>query len=107
MTTASRSLATALPKGALRERLAPPNYTTTEDTTLFVSDNGMDKLTLPILGSGGPAKYDNEALLFTRSSTSSFDLIIASGTDKASWAKKSNAIGGTFSMAGGRNWGVF
>jgi hypothetical protein len=34
MTTASRSLATALPKGALRERLAPPNYTTTEDTTV-------------------------------------------------------------------------
>jgi hypothetical protein len=35
MTTASRSLATALPMGALRERLAPPSYTTTEDTTQF------------------------------------------------------------------------
>ena len=34
MTTASRSLATALPVGALRERFAPPSYTTTGDTTV-------------------------------------------------------------------------
>src|SRR6266699_5873402 len=33
MTTASRSLATALRMGALRERLAPPSYTTSWDTT--------------------------------------------------------------------------
>jgi len=33
MTAASRSLATALPKGALRERLAPPSYTTNRDAT--------------------------------------------------------------------------
>jgi hypothetical protein len=33
MTTASRSLATAPLTGALRERLAPPSYTTTRDTT--------------------------------------------------------------------------
>ncbi len=33
MTTASRSLATAPPMGALRERLALPSYTTTGDTT--------------------------------------------------------------------------
>jgi hypothetical protein len=31
MTTASRSLATALPKGALRERLATASYTTNWD----------------------------------------------------------------------------
>jgi hypothetical protein len=34
MTTASRSLATALPMGALRERLATPSYTTKWDTTM-------------------------------------------------------------------------
>ncbi len=33
MTTASRSLATALPMGALRERLAPPSYTTNRDVS--------------------------------------------------------------------------
>jgi len=33
MTTASRSLAIALPQGALRERLALPSYTTNGDTT--------------------------------------------------------------------------
>src|SRR2546430_13728352 len=33
MTPASRSLATALRMGALRERLAPPSYTTSWDTT--------------------------------------------------------------------------
>jgi hypothetical protein len=33
MTTASRSLATAPLTGALRERLAPPSYTTNGDTT--------------------------------------------------------------------------
>ena len=42
MTTASRSLATALPMGALRERLALPSYTTTGDTT--APDN---KITVP------------------------------------------------------------
>jgi hypothetical protein len=37
MTTASRSLATALPMGALRERLALPSYTTTGDTIFVCS----------------------------------------------------------------------
>src|SRR5437667_11438944 len=35
MATASRSLATALLRGALRERLAPPSYTTSWDVTSF------------------------------------------------------------------------
>ena len=41
MTTASRSLATALPMGALRERLALPSYTTSGDTT---KELGLDTL---------------------------------------------------------------
>src|SRR5438270_237961 len=43
MATASRSLATALLGGALRERLAPPSYTTSRDTTLALRAPGLWK----------------------------------------------------------------
>ena len=41
MTTASRSLATALPMGALRERLALPSYTTSGDTTTSITSHWL------------------------------------------------------------------
>ena len=41
MTAASRSLATALPMGALHERLALPSYTTTGDTTRPANDHSF------------------------------------------------------------------
>ena len=44
MTTASRSLATALPMGALHERLALLSYTTTGDTTNSLDNPGGDSL---------------------------------------------------------------
>jgi hypothetical protein len=47
MTTASRSLATALLRGALRERLALPSYTTTWDTTGEPALAGLQELFRP------------------------------------------------------------
>ena len=56
MTTASRSLATALPMGALRERLALPSYTTTRDVTRVGGPLSLERdITEQMLfGSGRP-----------------------------------------------------
>lgn len=75
--------------------------------SLTYSDNKMDKLVLPIPGSGGPAAYDNEYLLFRRIKPGAFELTIGAKATKAQWFKKSVAIDGAFHMASGREWGVF
>jgi HKD family nuclease len=83
------------------------NGGTTNQYSLTYSDNKMDKLSLPIPGSGGPALYDNQYLLFTRMTPMVFSLTLGSKLDRAIWLKKSRAIDGAFKMASGREWGVF
>lgn len=75
--------------------------------SLTYSDNGMDKLTLPIPGNGGPPAYDNKYLLFRRTMPGVFELQLGKKTERAQWLKNSNAIGGAFKMSSGREWGVF
>lgn len=78
-----------------------------ESYSLTYSDNGMDKLVLPIPGVSGPSSYDGETLLFSQVSFDRFRLSIGAAADKASWFRRSRAIDGAFSMSSGRQWGVF
>lgn len=79
-----------------------------DDCSLTFSDNGMDKLTLPVPGAGGPPSYDNRNLLFTRVRPGVFKVELGTSSQKTSWLKNSNAIGASFSMLpSGRQWGVF
>lgn len=75
--------------------------------SLTYSDNKMDKLVLPIPGSGGPISYDKMYLLFRRTGPRTFDLTLGNKTLKSQWAKRSASIGGAFQMSSGREWGVF
>lgn len=76
--------------------------------SLTFSDNGMDKLTLPMPATYGPPQYDNQNLLFTRISADLFSLVTGTEAQKKRWRSKSQAIDGHFLMAtGGRQWGVF
>lgn len=76
--------------------------------SLTYSDNGMDKLTLPMPGTDGPPAYDNKTLLFTRESPGRFTLRFGDATKRSQWAHASNAIDAAFTMkSGGRQWGVF
>jgi hypothetical protein len=76
--------------------------------SLTFSDNGMDKLVLPIPGAGGPVSYDNKNLLFRRTGPSEFELMLGTALERASWQKRSQALGASFAMSGnGREWGVF
>ncbi len=75
--------------------------------SLTYSDNKMDKLNLPIPGSGGPLSYDGEVLHFRRVAPETYSLELGTGPDKTAWSKKSKAIGGMFKMSSGREWGVF
>lgn len=78
------------------------------DCSLTFSDNGMDKLTLPIPGAGGPAFYDGKTLLFIRKAAGVFQLEIGSQAERRNWIRKSDAIDGRQSMPPhGRQWGVF
>jgi hypothetical protein len=75
--------------------------------TLSFSNNGMDKLNLPIPGIAGPAAYDNQPLLFREIGPHLFSLTIGTKAEKAIWLKSSKAISADFKMSGGREWGVF
>ncbi|WP_242146114.1 hypothetical protein [Sphingomonas sp. BAUL-RG-20F-R05-02] len=77
------------------------------DCSLTFSNNLMDKLTLPVPGVDGPAKYDNENLLFQRVGPSMFRLTVGSNSAKAQWRRRSQEIDAAFKMGGGRAWGVF
>lgn len=82
--------------------------TSKDDCSLTFSDNGMDKLTLPLPGAGGPPKYDNQNILFTRIGSGVFDLQLGASVQKAKWLKNSDAIGASHKMPPhGRRWGVF
>lgn len=75
--------------------------------SLTYSDNKMDKLGLPIPGSGGPPAYDRKYLLFRTIKPGVFELTIGTGSMKRQWLKRSRAIGAAYRMASGREWGVF
>lgn len=79
----------------------------TDHFSLTYSDNKMDKLTLPIPGAAGPASYDNECLLFKRTTSKVLSLTLGTPADRVAWRKKSKGIEGAFKMASGREWGVF
>jgi HKD family nuclease len=79
-----------------------------DDCSLTFSDNGMDKLTLPIPGDGGPDTYDGQALLFERTGPSSFVLRLGTPKEARQWIARSKAISAHFVMPpDGRQWGVF
>lgn len=75
--------------------------------TLSFSNNGMDKLNLPLPGTVGPPAYDNQFLLFREVGPRLFDLTIGTKADKAVWVKNSKTIGADFKMSQGREWGAF
>ncbi len=79
---------------------------TRDDCSLVFSNNSMDKLTVPVPGSGGPPSYDNQTLLFTKKPDGGFVLSLGSAADKAAWKKASLAIEGYKKMSSGRQWGV-
>jgi len=85
------------------------NYGGKSDSySLTYSNNGMDKLVLPIPGDGGPDGYDNEVLLFEQVAPKEFKLKLGTSSDRDQWRLKSIRIGGHFKMSsGGREWGVF
>jgi HKD family nuclease len=80
---------------------------TRDDCSLVFSNNSMDKLTLPVPGSGGPPNYDGANLLFTKQIDGSFLLALGSSAQKDAWVRASRAIEGHRSMTSGRQWGVF
>jgi hypothetical protein len=78
-----------------------------DDCSLTYSDNKMDKLVLPIPEDGGPQFYDNQILMFERIGPGSFKLTLGTHTEVTAWKRKSQRIHAFFTMAGGREWGVF
>jgi len=78
------------------------------DCSLTFSDNGMDKLTLPVPESDGPPAYDGMTLLFTRIGPGIFKLECGTERQKREWMSRSKDLAANFEMsAGGRKWGVF
>ena len=78
------------------------------DCSLRFSNNHMDVLTLPLPGTHGPARYDQETLCFEQVGLRRFRLTIGRHRDVASWKRRSKAVDGHFRMSsGGREWGVF
>ena len=77
------------------------------DCSLRFSNNSMDVLTLPIPGDGGPETYDQQTLCFRRTGVRCFELTVATPRDVQAWRRKSESIGGSFQMVGGRRWGVY
>jgi hypothetical protein len=75
--------------------------------SLTYSDNGMDKLVLPIPGTVGPAEYDAQNLHFEQIAPRHFRLLIGSNRDKAAWRRRSTAVSGAYRMSSGREWGVY
>lgn len=83
------------------------NGQTRHDCSLRFSNNHMDVLTLPIPGTEGPTKYDQETLCFTRMGLRKFRLELGKKPRVLQWKRKSQAIEGLFKMKSGRQWGVY
>jgi len=78
-----------------------------QEYSLTYSDNSMDKLVLPVPGSGSHEYYDNRSLLFMRIGPRRFQLTFGTDLDKKEWLRSSRLIGGAFKMSSGRQWGIF
>jgi hypothetical protein len=82
-----------------------------EDCSLRFSNNAMDVLALPVPGTEGPSKYDQETLLFERVSDRAavhFVLRVLSNAEKRrSKVASARARGGPYRMTSGREWGTF
>ena len=74
--------------------------------TLSYSNNGMDKLTLPIPGDQVP-DWDQETMLITKQPNGTYALQLGSSTEVRSWRRRSVNLDTDFTMAGGRNWGTY
>lgn len=79
----------------------------TDDRSIRFGNNGMDILTLPVPSNGGPERYDNKTLLFTKRRDGGFDLYVGTSNQVRQWRNCSDAIGATHSFQGSpRAWGV-
>jgi hypothetical protein len=74
---------------------------------LRFGNNQMDKLDLPVPDVEGPPSYQNETLLFTRESPTSYRLTLGTAAEIADWKARSRATGTLFAMQSGREFGVF
>jgi HKD family nuclease len=81
----------------------------TVERNLRYGQNSMDKLDLPVPGTGGaPNGYANETLLFERREDGSFGFKVGTETEVADWRRLSKAQGSEFKMQGSsRRFGVF
>ena len=77
------------------------------DCSLTFSDNGMDKLTLPIPEPDKVPAYDQKNLFFTRLGPDRFLVELGTEAQKRRWIRKSKEIDASFTMPSGRKWGVF
>lgn len=76
------------------------------DYSLTFSNNGMDKLTLPVPGNGGPASYDNKILHFRAVAPRRFELRVLPKGQIGQLRNRSKSVEGAFKLKGGREWGV-
>ena len=74
---------------------------------LRIGPNGMDKLDLPIPGSGGPTTYDNSVILLRRTRNGSYEMTLGSPNEIANWRRRSIKRGTLYKLRGGREFGVF
>jgi hypothetical protein len=77
------------------------------DCSLRFSNNSMDVLGLPVPGTEGPPKYDQETLMFERRADNTFELTLGNASQVRQWQQKSAAIDADYRMSSGRRWGVF
>ncbi len=97
----------ALPKNSPIGSVRILYETHSASRNLRFGNNSMDKLDLPIPGTEGPASYSNETLLFTRETSTSYRLSVGAPAEIRAWKARSRALGTSFSMRSGREFGVF
>lgn len=73
--------------------------------SLRYGNNGMDKITLPILAS--PNTYANKTLLFTKILDGTYTLKIGATRSVTKWRQLSSQQGTAYKMQSGREYGVF
>ena len=73
--------------------------------SLRYGNNGMDKITLPVLQS--PQTYANRTLLFHRNPKGYFELVIGTPKKIAQWRERSLQQNTLYQMQSGREFGVF
>jgi HKD family nuclease len=79
------------------------------DYPLRLGNNYMEKLSLPIPGAYGPDTYEKTVLLFSKIGNNKYKLEVQPINSQKSerWERKSNSQRTSFTMRGGRKFGVF